>query len=192
MSEHTPEPWPEPDKNGHISEPRIGCMDYANYMRARACVNACAGIDDPQDLRTQRDDLLSAAEAQQELLDAKFGQVRMLTNEVKALIALLPEKQQQAWLNLHVELCTSEDFCSGIQEGNIDDYKSALALCRGVSAKLVDLLEEQLAWLASMPETTVTTTEREIPGRCVDAFVEEERLEAMKRIIELAKEGGEG
>jgi len=37
--------------------------DDANMRRAAACVNACAGIDDPAALRQQRDDLLAACEA---------------------------------------------------------------------------------------------------------------------------------
>lgn len=33
---------------------------HANRHRAAACVNACAGIPDPADLRRQRDELLAA------------------------------------------------------------------------------------------------------------------------------------
>ena len=42
-SKHTPEPWPEPDVN-HCGTRLI---PLADYQRARICVNACAGIEDP-------------------------------------------------------------------------------------------------------------------------------------------------
>ena len=83
MAKHTPEPW------GLVGEPNgytvwnvvddgvnPGCVgrilarvcgaavnveeEEANGARIVACVNACAGIDDPADLRKQRDDLLAA------------------------------------------------------------------------------------------------------------------------------------
>lgn len=57
-TQHTPEPWPHldnvppnddiPEAKPHITE----CcgsvlMDQARYERARACVNACAGMAEP-------------------------------------------------------------------------------------------------------------------------------------------------
>ena len=42
-AKHTPEPWAEPDAN-HCDTRLIPLVDY---KRARVCVNACAGIEDP-------------------------------------------------------------------------------------------------------------------------------------------------
>ena len=39
------------------------CYGDDNAARIVACVNACEGIDDPADLRAQRDELLAACEA---------------------------------------------------------------------------------------------------------------------------------
>lgn len=77
MSEtrHTPEPWeievwghelfgvyPNPaGPEGVIARvTEGGAENKANAHRIVACVNACAGIADPADLRRQRDELLAA------------------------------------------------------------------------------------------------------------------------------------
>ena len=47
---HTPEPWPAPHPRGFrdpepiLSELDLGILSEADYARARACVNACAGL----------------------------------------------------------------------------------------------------------------------------------------------------
>lgn len=52
MSKHTPEPWahfieccepatPHPDSDGFVG------LGFDDYERARACVNACSGMEDP-------------------------------------------------------------------------------------------------------------------------------------------------
>jgi len=85
MNTHTPEPWiAVPRFTNHNDDPYIRTnhagmnhvvatmtrladddladtpMAEANGARIVACVNACAGITDPADLRKQRDDLLAA------------------------------------------------------------------------------------------------------------------------------------
>ena len=94
MSKHTPEPWYKFDEgnnifssNGHVSEisghETHPALDISNAARIVACVNACAGMDDPAKymegvrilektyydlqaekaiLRNERDELLSALE----------------------------------------------------------------------------------------------------------------------------------
>ena len=72
---HTPEPWfiafggndgDDYAVIGAVGRERpvceLGTLDYTkpNADRIVACVNACAGIDDPPDLRRQRDELLEA------------------------------------------------------------------------------------------------------------------------------------
>ena len=72
---HTPEPWfiafggndgDDYAVIGAVGRERpvceLGTLDYTkpNADRIVACVNACAGIADPADLRRQRDELLEA------------------------------------------------------------------------------------------------------------------------------------
>ncbi len=81
MSKHTLELWEATDRhilnrqgeiivtNGDylLHEPtvinRCEAESCANLHRIVACVNACAGVDAPATLRTQRDALLTACEA---------------------------------------------------------------------------------------------------------------------------------
>jgi len=46
ITQHTPEPWPEFKKvlNQRFGEPPQMMLDEIDYIRARACVNACAGL----------------------------------------------------------------------------------------------------------------------------------------------------
>jgi len=43
MTDHTPEPWPGKNLHGD----RVS-LSWADYQRAQACVNACAGIPTAQ------------------------------------------------------------------------------------------------------------------------------------------------
>ena len=83
MSKHTPEPWPpfidvcEP-ATPHPDSNEIVCLGFDDYRRARACVNACAGMRNDELegglligvmqvkidlLESLRDELLEAAKA---------------------------------------------------------------------------------------------------------------------------------
>jgi hypothetical protein len=69
---HTPEPWLYDEERAAVAYDgrayaidghRIGCIIAEPRLRTdgrriAACVNACAGIEDPADLRKQRDELL--------------------------------------------------------------------------------------------------------------------------------------
>lgn len=63
MSKHTSEPWYADGKLIVGAAPEYGqiggCYNVADTDRIVACVNACADIEDPADLRKQRDDLLA-------------------------------------------------------------------------------------------------------------------------------------
>lgn len=47
-AKHTPEPWPAPDSVHFTGAPNhqlnAGVLSQSDYLRARACVDACAGI----------------------------------------------------------------------------------------------------------------------------------------------------
>ena len=50
---HTPEPWPVPDTAAfrwarEYEQLNAGSLSLADYLRAKACVDACAGMDDPE------------------------------------------------------------------------------------------------------------------------------------------------
>ncbi len=64
---HVAEPWTMETHRLSLDAHRLaGCgsntwlMSEYNYARACACVNACAGVADPDELRKQRDELLAA------------------------------------------------------------------------------------------------------------------------------------
>lgn len=75
-SKHTPEPWfardrgigyevhyGNPDEHGCgmcVNDEFRECFTKGDADRIVACVNACAGIADPAELRAQRDELLAA------------------------------------------------------------------------------------------------------------------------------------
>ena len=85
MSKHTPEPWSKEDfQRFPFTEITQRGLQIEDFARAVACVNACAGIDDPAKymegvkilekayhdlqaektiLRKERDELLAALEA---------------------------------------------------------------------------------------------------------------------------------
>lgn len=49
MSKHTPEPWHKPElPNGEASDIKWVEMKLVDYVRAVACVNACAGMEWPE------------------------------------------------------------------------------------------------------------------------------------------------
>lgn len=68
---YSPEPWEVRGENRTIIDDRFGSVATTSYSNAKttekfansdrivACVNACAGIADPAELRAQRDDLLA-------------------------------------------------------------------------------------------------------------------------------------
>ena len=47
MSEHTQEPWPSSGNRGKWMPGGVW-LPEADYARARACVNALAGVEDPE------------------------------------------------------------------------------------------------------------------------------------------------
>lgn len=73
MSNWTKEPWPDWWPNMVIGEDKAA-LSHAEYQRARACVNALAGIDDPEgfmrDVRTVLRDLLPYLATEDEMLSA--------------------------------------------------------------------------------------------------------------------------
>jgi hypothetical protein len=125
---HTPEPWlvdpDEPtihaiDRRVLIADcrvtqvaatrpPREPGVDDANADRIVACVNACAGIADPADLRRQRDELLailsrltekveranSIQHSGGEILEEDWAELYQLANESRAAIAIANAEPQ--------------------------------------------------------------------------------------------------
>ena len=88
MTNHTPEPWPEPKNKSHPTWRIAGCSDgchsegilnYADYLRARACVNACEGMEDPEKeiaaLRADNQMLVDALEEAIEGMEDMIGYV---------------------------------------------------------------------------------------------------------------------
>lgn len=80
-AKHTPEPWPGIE----VYTTRSARLNDADYVRARICMNACAGMTDEQvshglvsasvhsTLAQQRDELLAAAEEFAEWYDERSG-----------------------------------------------------------------------------------------------------------------------
>ena len=93
---HTPEPW---EWNTHGIQPatKFKQLTFLDYQRAKICVNACAGMDDPaaeiERLRAERVELIAGLE-QLIAWDKKYppqkiyphSQAAAITNELTAIV----------------------------------------------------------------------------------------------------------
>ena len=119
---HTPEPWLYDEERAAVAYDgrayaieghRIGCIIAEPRLRTdgrriAACVNACAGIADPADLRRQRDELLailsrltekveranSIQHSGGEILEEDWAELYQLANESRAAIAIANAEPQ--------------------------------------------------------------------------------------------------
>ncbi len=100
MSKHTPEPW-------KLEDPRtafdanwsvIFVSNQKDAPRIIACVNACAGMEDPQaeidQLRTERDELMKALEKFTILNPAHYKDIAGLINNAAETLNRMKEAER--------------------------------------------------------------------------------------------------
>lgn len=112
---HTPEPWDEytdiavqitPDPNG----PNVAILSFEDYCRARLCVNAVAGIADPEkfvhDARFYSHETVTAIVKERDELMINLGcaleQRDELLSALKALVTELADSDEEGLIE-HAE-----------------------------------------------------------------------------------------
>lgn len=104
MSEHTKEPWRELDFYQDVPGEVVGthCLNCADYDRARACVNALAGMN-PEGVAEAMEALVAAGKELHEVIEwhrvektpLRFAELSSIANVMHRVRAALAAVRQQ-------------------------------------------------------------------------------------------------